>query len=480
VVDPGDGRQVWRAKGAEALVEVAVPELRIADDGLWGRAQARLAAEALPTAAPRGTRPYWDRRLPHHLLTGKVVCGACGRGFSVLGQDYLGCRAARNRGGCRNARRVRRTVLEARVLEALGARLMRPELAAEFCAAFAAEWNRLAAEASAGAEARARELRGVERKIGNLIDAVAGGLKAPGVRKRLEELEARRGELRAGLDGRPAAAPALHPDLARLYAERVAELRRGLEAEDGAEALEAARALVDRVVVSPGPDPDGGPEIELIGELMAMLRAGGALRTPEDASAAPRVLAALGSSAKGGAGGVSLPQRFLNLQARGGAAAQGFRTPPPGGGAPGGRAACTIISSPTASVVTSPTSRPPASVTPTAGACARCSASIASERHCRDPTSGTSRRITSSTGASRPRSCSARIMSSRVSTPRSAPAPSTTGNSRCVVSISSRTASSTRAEGGRLSNRVTMAAETGMPRPASRICTACASLAAPR
>ncbi len=54
------------------------------------------------------------------------------------------------------------------------------------------------------------------------------------------------------------------------------------------------RALIERVVISPGPDRDGGAEVEL----MALLQAGGALSQPEEASAGAEVLRRIQSSTK--------------------------------------------------------------------------------------------------------------------------------------------------------------------------------------
>ncbi|WP_206035758.1 zinc ribbon domain-containing protein, partial [Roseomonas sp. HF4] len=223
-----------------------------------------------------------------HLLTDKVTCGCCGGGFSAMGKDDLGCRTARNGGTCRHTTRGRRAVLEERVLRALATQLMRPDLVAEFCATFIAEWSRLAAEASAGAEARQRDLQAVERKIGNLVGAIADGLEAPGVQQKLADLEARRQDPRAALDATSAAAPpALHLNLAQAYVKTVADLRRAIAAEDGAEALEAARALIDTVVVSPPDDPGDPPGIALTGTLMAMLKAGGADLAPGGKTPSP-------------------------------------------------------------------------------------------------------------------------------------------------------------------------------------------------
>lgn|GEM_PF-4010424 len=61
----------------------------------------------------------------------------------------------------------------------------------------------------------------------------------------------------------PVAAPALHPNLAEVYRERVAGLERALADRKAPEVLEAARALIDCVVVHPPEDPGSPPRIEL-------------------------------------------------------------------------------------------------------------------------------------------------------------------------------------------------------------------------
>lgn len=119
-------------------------------------------------------------------------------------------------------------------------------------------------EASAGAEARRNELRAIERKIENLIEATADGAKIPGIRRRLEELEARRVALQTEVHQEPSPAPTLHPDLAKVSAARVAALRQAMEGEDGTDALEAAPVLVEKVIVSPGHDPEGPPNSSAI------------------------------------------------------------------------------------------------------------------------------------------------------------------------------------------------------------------------
>lgn len=132
--------------------------------------------------------------------------------------------------------------------------------------------------------------------------AIADGLKATGVQQKLAELEAKREALQATVGQAPAPPPALHPNLAQAYAERVADLRRSIDAGKGIEVLEAARALIDKVIVTPGDRLDDPPGIELVGQLMAMLKAAGAFLAGDDTSSRNLVDALTLGSAKGAIG----------------------------------------------------------------------------------------------------------------------------------------------------------------------------------
>jgi uncharacterized protein involved in exopolysaccharide biosynthesis len=154
--------------------------------------------------------------------------------------------------------------LESQILDALRDRLMQPEHVAVFVQEFAAEWNRLVAEASADTALQHRELEVVERKLAGLIDAIAEGLRAPGLQQKLNELESRKVTLQGRLERAPASvAPSLHPNLAEVYRDRVARLHEALRADrEGAAVLEQVRGLIDRVVLHPARN-GRGPKIEL-------------------------------------------------------------------------------------------------------------------------------------------------------------------------------------------------------------------------
>ena len=66
---------------------------------------------------------------------------------------------------------------------------MAPELVEEFIRAFQKEINLQRRENDTRHEAKSRELAEVKRKLDGLIDAIADGLRAPGLQQRLDELE---------------------------------------------------------------------------------------------------------------------------------------------------------------------------------------------------------------------------------------------------------------------------------------------------
>lgn len=98
------------------------------------------------------------------------------------------------------------------------------------------------------------------------------------LKPRMDALEARRATLQRDMAVGGGGAPIrLHEGIAEIYQAHVASLRDALARNAGPEVLEAARALIDRVVVHPAERPRGPRKVELFGQLSALLRAAGAL-----------------------------------------------------------------------------------------------------------------------------------------------------------------------------------------------------------
>jgi site-specific DNA recombinase len=271
--DPKSGRRRSRLNPPKLWIIKEVPALRIIEDDLWEAVKARQGSirESDRVANARATR-FWERRRSHHLLSGLVYCGECGSHYASIGRDYLACSAARGSGTCSNRQSMRRGLLEGMILEGLRQRLMAPELVEEFVRAFQKEVNNRRREDDLLLEANKRELAEVRRKLNGLIDAISEGLRAPGLQKRLEELELRRAELEQEIGSASTPSVRLHPNLAQIYRRKIERLQHALnDPEIRDEAIQVLRSLLDRVVIAPA---ETGFDVEIVGEIAHMIEIG--------------------------------------------------------------------------------------------------------------------------------------------------------------------------------------------------------------
>ena len=129
---------------------------------------------------------------------------------------------------------------------------MAPELVEEFVRAFQKEINLQRRENDAVRDAKKRELADVNRKLEGLLDAITDGLRAPGLQRRLDDLETRRVQLEQELATAPPTSVRLHPNLAQVYRVKVERLQNALnDPEIRDEALQVLRGLIERVSLKP-------------------------------------------------------------------------------------------------------------------------------------------------------------------------------------------------------------------------------------
>jgi site-specific DNA recombinase len=296
VKDPGTGKRRSRLNPPVQWVAEEVPDLRIVDQPLWDAVQKRLQGirESERVTKARQRR-FWEHRRARHLLTDKAFCGICGGPLAAIGADHLACSKARRTGTCENRRSIRRGVFEDLILGALKDRLMAPEQVRAFIEEFHREVNLRRRDEEIARSTLEAELTSVKGRLDGLVDAIADGLRAPGLQRRLEELEGRKGELEGLLAASPSPPVRLHPNLAELYRERVAELHTALaDAASRTEALELIRSLIDCVALHP---IERGFRIELVGEIANMIKiSAGAENLGSDvARASVKVVAGAGS-----------------------------------------------------------------------------------------------------------------------------------------------------------------------------------------
>ncbi len=159
---------------------------------------------------------------------------------------------------------------------------MAPDLVSEFVRAFNEEINRGRRDRDRRREALVREQKDLERRIDNLLDAVASGdLRGPTVQAKLEAFEERKRQVAeecAGIQDEPVR---FHPNLADAYRRKVASLQTLLREEaTRSEAVEIVRSLIDQVIFRP--TVEGRLDVELVGDLPRMIL----LAQDEDADAA--------------------------------------------------------------------------------------------------------------------------------------------------------------------------------------------------
>ncbi len=293
VKDPATGRRVSRLNASDAWVITEVPKMRLVADEIWDRVKHRQGEiEADPRVTAMKATRFWEKRRAQHLLTGLLFCGACGGGFASVGRDYVACSAARKLGTCNQRRSIRRNILEEAVLGLLRDRLMQPDAVAEFISAFGKEMNARRVEESITHTRLHSERAQIARKVDGLYDAIAEGLRTPGLKQRLEELEARLQDIDAAVLATPPSPVRLHPNLAELYKRKVATLAETLtNPEIRVQAVDSVRVLIDRVTLNDSPE---GLTIELEGALSAMISAAQPEAAPLMKSSSVKVVAGTG------------------------------------------------------------------------------------------------------------------------------------------------------------------------------------------
>ena len=272
VKDPETGKRVSRLNPEQDWVIHDVPELRIVTDALWDAVKRR-QKEIDATPAVQGIRKsrFWEKKRSQHLLTGKLACGCCGGGFAAVGKDYLACSNARKLQTCSATRSIKRATLEDAALGLLRDRLMQPDAVAEFVTAFTRAANAQRRDEGIKHEQTRKALKDVERKLAGLYDAIADGLRTPGLLQKLQALEEEKAELERKLEAPAPSAVRFHPKLAELYRSKVTELSEALKDDTiRVPALNLLRSLIDRVVVHHDAGRKG-VTLEVEGALSAMI-----------------------------------------------------------------------------------------------------------------------------------------------------------------------------------------------------------------
>ncbi len=268
IKDPATGRRVPRFNPESEWIRQSVPDLRIVPQPLWEAAKAR------QKELDKRSGNLGSRKRPQYLLSGLLVCGSCGGGFSKINSERYGCSAARNKGEsvCTNKKTIKRDVLEGKVLNALQSHLMRGELVQVFCEEYARHMNALRAAQNAALSSRKAEAAKLAKEKENIVQAIKDGIPASMVKDELEQVAKRQDELAALMEShQEEPRPLIHPTMSRRYRNEISALTSALTNGGAAEAREQVRGLIEKIVLTSKVGQDE-LSLDLYGDLAGILK----------------------------------------------------------------------------------------------------------------------------------------------------------------------------------------------------------------
>ena len=264
--DPTTGRRIARPNPHSEWITQDMPELRIIDAEMWTTVQDR--------RANIGTPHLQHRRRPRRILSGLLRCGECGGNYIVQTRDYIGCSNHANKRTCSNNRKVTMTQIELRVVRALQQYLLEPDVVEVAVEAYRQERQRLTSKHGKLRKSIERQLAEVKRKIAKLIESIEIADDPAMLVPRLNALggEQRSLEHKLAAQEKNRATIALHPDAAKRYRSKVAEIHTALKKGDAAarDAISLVRELITNIAITPNPDSQE-PDIQITGNLAALM-----------------------------------------------------------------------------------------------------------------------------------------------------------------------------------------------------------------
>jgi site-specific DNA recombinase len=265
--DPKTGRRRRFPKPEAEWIIRHEEALRIVPQSLWDAVQRRIAETSRTWPGGKGKRGFETQRggrvehYPTHLLSGSMICGACGAAIAqVSGKSggYYGCLAAA-KGACENRLLVRRTLCERLILARLWDKLSPPENLQYVIKRVEEEIANSQSGLPDILRIKSAELETVERRISNFVEFIGEGRGSQALAEALSLSEQRAQNLRAevgqlkGTESR-----AFKPPSEDWLRERISELQELLERRTQRSGL-ILRKLLGKIRLEPTRGITGKP-----------------------------------------------------------------------------------------------------------------------------------------------------------------------------------------------------------------------------
>ena len=274
VKDPDTGKRVSRLNPESEWQRAQAPQLAIVDSALFQHVKAMFQNA---DRDEREAKP-WQRRKPKRLLSGLLKCGCCGAGMSIKdrsgGRLRVQCSGAKEGNGCASTRAFYLEEIEEAVIGGLKTRLGSTETVASYLKAYNDERRALAADAinrRAKLEKRLASIAAERKRTVNLLvkDVIKEEDGAATLRQLEREAEEANTELATVEE--PPKLVELHPAAVEAYLATIDRLAEALSRDGDEELMQPVRALIDRVIVTPG---NPGFTINVEGKLNRLIGGG--------------------------------------------------------------------------------------------------------------------------------------------------------------------------------------------------------------
>ncbi len=268
---PVSGKRISRPNGEADVVRVEVPDLALVSKEDFGAVQQLFPQD-------RAERPEKFRRAKT-ILTGLLKCGCCGGGMSMKdksrGRIRVQCSTMKESGSCDNRSSYYLDDLVEASLGGLKDRLTHPQALAVMVKAYNEERIKLAGDTAEKRRILGKKLEVLqtrEKRIwddyeGGLFDASIAGPRLAELKLQIQQLETEMGELPA-----IPVNVVLHPGSISAFAKHIDALLHSFEVQitdENREAAEAARTLIDKVVVTPSAMGTNVEIFGIVGHLIA-------------------------------------------------------------------------------------------------------------------------------------------------------------------------------------------------------------------
>jgi site-specific DNA recombinase len=226
---------------------IEVPELRIIDDELWEKCQARVKAQQEITAAKNkhGKKAYG---LPSKYLFSELLkCGVCGSNYIVVNRTSYGCSQHKNHGApvCPNGLRIKRTTIEQDLLQSIKKELLSEEAYRDYERSLRASIK----SGHSDSTPLKKKIAEIQKGVDNLTKAIMEGLNSPSLKAALLDQEQQLQDAQSKLKAFERFQPAqLVPRARDMYEDLVASLE---TIEDVGAARQSLRQLIGEVTLKP-------------------------------------------------------------------------------------------------------------------------------------------------------------------------------------------------------------------------------------